>query len=215
MLVVIAILASMSAIVLPPLFRPMAKSDLQQAAKQVQAALLETRSRAIDSGIAQEFRYEPGGRLYEIRTSADSEDAPAAETTENDDLTEPGALLLPPAVLESVREELPEGVVFADPSEAAPASFTIDVPTTPPTTPPPLDDEVTGERWSAPIRFYSNGKGVNARLKLRNGKSWSIEILLRGLLGTSLVGEPQSERESQDSAETSSDSEPPADDIPE
>ncbi len=74
MIVVLAVVASLLAIALPAVFRPLAKAELREAAQQVQAALLDARTRAVESGVAQEFRYEPGGRRYEIRARGQEED---------------------------------------------------------------------------------------------------------------------------------------------
>jgi hypothetical protein len=99
------------------------------------------------------------------------------------------------SVAEPLRDVLADGIVFADPQEDRRADPLAPVPLAPvATTNSPVDDEnASGERWTMLVRFYANGRSLNARLKLRVSKSWSIEILLRGLTGTLLVGEPQRE----------------------
>ena len=119
MIVVLAIVASFLAIALPAVFRPLTKAELRDAAQQVQAALLDARTRAVESGVAQEFRYEPGGRRYEIRARGQEGDGtpPAAPN-----LAAAGATAQPAnvAVLEPLDEVLPDGIVFADPQEEIP-----------------------------------------------------------------------------------------------
>ncbi len=63
---------------------------------------------------------------------------------------------------------------------------------------PAVEQSATGERWITLLRFYPNGRSLNCRLKLRGSKSWSIELLLRGLTGTVLVGEPRQEETDQE-----------------
>jgi prepilin-type N-terminal cleavage/methylation domain-containing protein len=197
MIVVLAVVASLSAVILPALLRPAGKAELRQLAKQVQAALLDARTRAVESGVVQEFRYEPGGRRYEI-VSRDEEDGVRPPGAPG-----PGAAKTPSRPADSAAPEpwhavLPDGVVFADPREEMRGE-----PASPPATAEivAIEDAATGEKWSALLRFYPNGRGPNARLKLRGSASWSIDILLRGLTGTALVGQPRRE---QKTPETSS-----------
>jgi hypothetical protein len=114
------------------------------------------------------------------------------------------------ALPESVRDMLPDGIVFADPQETTAEA--------PLASPPPevsardelaaardaLVEQVSGEKWSPPLRFYPNGRGSNVLLKLRDTNSWSIQILLRGLVGTALIGEPRREETNPQAAPVAS-----------
>jgi prepilin-type N-terminal cleavage/methylation domain-containing protein len=221
MVVVVAVLASLLAITMPAIFRPLGKSGLREAAKQVQAALLEARTRAVEAGVLQEFRYEPGGRRYEIRARRDEDTEPsgtsaalgagklAANAAEALKLNAVGAG--GSAMPESLHDALPDGIVFADPQEATAEQPLASLSTGAPlkgaavsddmaTAQEALAEEVSGENWSAPLRFYPNGRGGNALLKLRDSNSWSIAILLRGLVGTALIGEPRHEETNSEAA---------------
>ena len=194
MIVVLALVASLLAITLPAMLRPLGKSELREAAKQVQAALLDARTRAVESGVVQEFRYQPGGRRYEILARGGQEDgqpsaAPGQGTAETP--LKPADAAVP----EPFRNVLPDGIVFADPQKEAPAETPMPVPTA---SPAMVEESADGERWSAPVRFYANGRSLNSRLKLYGSKSWSIEILLRGMIGTAIVGEPRREETNQE-----------------
>jgi prepilin-type N-terminal cleavage/methylation domain-containing protein len=225
MIVVVTLVASLVAITLPALFRPFGKSRLREAAKQVQAALLDARTRAVEAGVLQEFRYEPGGRRYEIRAHRDEDTEPSGASTalgagelranaaETLKLNAAGAAAS--AMPESLRDVLPDGIVFADPQEAT-AEQTLALLSTSAavqgasvnddmaTAQDAMEEDVSGEKWSAPLRFYPNGRGRNALLKLRDSNSWSIQILLRGLVGTALIGEPRHEETDSETAPVAS-----------
>ncbi len=212
MIVVVAVLGSLLAISLPALFHPLGNSGLREAAKQVQAALLDARTRAVESGLVQEFRYEPGGRRYEIRSRPDAGAAAsdssatlgagklganAAEALQFSATGTPGAA--DRAAPESVQDQLPDGIVFADPQEtgleATPSLAPTEVPATDDLTAAQdaLEEEIAGEKWSPPLRFSADGRSGNLLLKLRDNNSWSIQLWLRGLVGTALVGQPRRE----------------------
>jgi prepilin-type N-terminal cleavage/methylation domain-containing protein len=189
MIVVLALVASFLAIALPAVFRPLAKAELREAAKQMQAALLDARTRAVESGVVQEFRYQPGGSRYEIRAHGQADQGgpsavsnPAAAATAGQPAQS--------AALEPVAEDLPEGIVFADPQEEQRAEPFQPLATA---SAPAVDESATGEKWITLLRLYPNGRSLNCRLKLRGSKSWSVELMLRGLTGTVFVGEPRQE----------------------
>jgi len=200
MLVVLAVVGTLLAIALPSLFRPLGKAELRGAAKQVQAALLEARARAVESGVAQEFRYEPGGRRYEVLARGGDDDGGPSATPRAAAETSPR--LGKSSVAEPLRDQLADGIVFADPQEEKRADPLAADPLAPiaPTNAPVDDGNASGERWTMLVRFYANGRSLNARLKLCASKSWSIEILLRGLTGTVLAGEPRQEETDQETS---------------
>jgi prepilin-type N-terminal cleavage/methylation domain-containing protein len=214
MIVVLVLLGSLLAMVAPSLFRPLGKAEVRDAAKQVQAALMDARTRAIESGVIHEFRYEPGGSRYEIRALGDAGDIAATEDTGSTgqigsaaqplSASQPGSTeetSLPAAAslsLEPVIETLPNEIVFKDlqneaasePPVAADALSARDSLTA-------LEEELSGTTWSAGIRFYSNGRSRNAHIRLVAPKDWSIDILLRGITGAALLGDPRHEETDQ------------------
>jgi prepilin-type N-terminal cleavage/methylation domain-containing protein len=196
MIVVLAVVASLAAITLPVLFRPLGKAELREAAKQVQAALLEVRTRAVESGVVQEFRFEPGGRRYEILSRSEDEENAVQTVTPRRGAAKTSLGPTKSAALEPLGDRLPDGIVFADLRDEMPAKPLAPLPATKLVA---VEDAMTGQTWSAPLRFYANGRGVNTRLKLLDSKSWSIEILLRGLTCLALVGEPRRVESTQES----------------
>ncbi len=194
MIVVLAVVASLLAIAMPAVFRPLAKAELREAAKQIQAAMLDARTRAVESGAVQEFRYQPGGRRYEIRALGQADQGPPAALP-NAAAAAASGQPADSALPEPVREDLPDGIVFADPLEERPADTLQPLPTA---SSPVVEENATGDRWITLLHFYPNGRSLNGRLKLRGSKSWSIELMLRGLTGTVFVGEPHQKETDQD-----------------
>ena len=204
MIVVLGVVAALLALAMPAVFRPLAKAELRGAARPLEAALLDARTRAVESGAVQEFRYEPGGRRYEIRARGQAADGmatalPAAAPLPRAAPLPTGAGAPPQpaniALPEPVSEVLPDGITFADPQEEArveplePAAETKS---------PAVDENATGERWGTLLCFYPNGRSLNARLKLCGSKPWSVAIMLRGLTGTVLVAEPRRQETDQE-----------------
>ncbi len=181
MLIVVAVLAVAASLCLPALRWPLAKSELRHAARQLRVALARARLDAIQTGAAQQFRYQPGTGLFEVsaRSTVNTGGGAALATPEgllDEDLLVPEE----PAAEESVQQELPAGVFFVDPNS----------PDAPPAGDEPIASLGTGG-WSAPIIFYPNGRTFNARIRLRGKRSYYVEVKLRGLTGAAAVGRIQ------------------------
>ena len=178
LLIVLAIVLAVVSLSWPALQRPVAKSQLQSAAKQLRVALTRARLEAIESGTPQQFRYQPGAGYFEVSAKSTPEGAgllvPAglegagAGETLGEDLS----------FQEAARYELPDGVRFFDPS-------TPDVPPGEPDALPSHNDM----NWSPPIIFYPNGRTFNTRIRLHGEYDYYVDVMLRGLTGASRVGE--------------------------
>jgi prepilin-type N-terminal cleavage/methylation domain-containing protein len=182
MLIVLAVLALLSSLSWPAVRGMLGKGELREAAKQVRVALVKARLGAIESGVAQSFRYLPGSERFEVvplPTSLDEEKRPSPSRfrprlSENEPI--PGFL--------------PQGVMFEenDPRVAARVS------------PPPQAGEGPGVRgrddanWSTPIVFFPNGRSSNARIRLAGPRGLSVEVTLRGTNGATRIG-PLEQRE--------------------
>lgn len=186
MMVVLAILASLVGTGWPAIRGGMEKGQLRSAAKQVRTELAATRLRAIETGVAHQFRYQLDSGLFEIvPATATDEDGPAttgADTLEGAEAEE---------VLEIVELELPEGISFRQPTSAQSQSFDID------------SDEaefeiveeegvsLDTENWSRPITFFPNGRTSNARITVWGEDGRHMVVTLRGLTGSATIGNMQ------------------------
>jgi len=183
LLIVLAVMLVVASLTLPALSRPFAKSKLRDAAKQLRVGLVRARLEAIRAGAPQQFRYQPGGGLYEIAARSTGAGGGFLPVSQEDDFDEaPAAEDSPDA--EAARFELPEGIRFFDPlaPDAAPEPSV-----------PAASTESTGSQadgsWSTPIVFYPNGRTFNALVRLYGDYDYYVDVTLRGLTGASRVGE--------------------------
>ena len=189
MIVVLAVVAGALALTLPAILAPFNKSELQDAAKQVRTGLSQARSAAIASGVPHEFRYQPGGRRWEVvpRQGQADNQAPAgagrAAAPAYDPAAEPWADAL--AAMQTIEEELPNGVVFASPTGEEPALA--ECPAADAPEPPP----VASEQWSLPIVFYPNGRASNECIRLVGQREFCVNVHLRGLTGSATIGDAE------------------------
>ncbi len=183
MLAVLGVLVIVAALAQPTLRSALSDSRLRSAARQVRAELAKTRLRAMQSGVAQRFRYQSGKNRFEIAPAAHdalaaSADVSAEEPTERRrEDTEPAADgALPTPGRSVVEQELPSGVNFEPVEQHRTASI----------------DE---EGWSEPIVFYPNGRTADAHIRLRGERNAVVEVSLRGLTGVATAGKPRHEQE--------------------
>lgn len=203
MLVVLGILVVATALAQPALRGALGDSRLRSAAKQVRAELAKTRLKAMQSGIAQRFRYQLGKNRFEIapsvqgmegdrtsssRSTHDRETA-SSDARQNhsrqdrfahrDDSTarHPSTGPEDPSQ-QPVEQSLPEGICF----EEAPGE--------------PRREGTGGvDGWSDPIVFYPNGRTENAQIRLKGERDAVVDVSLRGLTGVVTAGKPRHEGE--------------------
>jgi prepilin-type N-terminal cleavage/methylation domain-containing protein len=187
LLIVLAIVLAVVGLSWPALQRPMAKSQLESAAKQLRVALARIRLEAIESGTAQQFRYQPSTGYFEVSANSTSEGAGLLVPAGFEGLSEGDVFGGDPSAQQAAQYELPDGVRFFDPS----------APDVPPGEPDPAAS-YSGMIWSAPIVFYPNGRTFNTRIRLRGEYDYYVDVMLRGLTGASRVGEVRRLEESLD-----------------
>ena len=176
-----AVLVSLAGTGWPAMRGGLEKSRIRDAGKQVRTELAKTRLRAIETGVAHTFRYQPDSGLFEVApvslTDDDQEKAEATELRDSDQGEKK---------LELVELELAEGVIFSE--KAAADSDLADSLSTDTINSDEDSTELSTEGWSAPIVFHPNGRTSNARILLRNDSGHYIVITLRGLTGSAVVG---------------------------
>ena len=207
--IVLAILATVTAIAWPSLTRPLSRSHVQDAAQQLAGELAGARLTAIEYGRAYEFRYLPGTAWYALRptgvgmTTTTGESLPrdkspdGARATVDRDTVAPAHVEAPaagsPETPDDELSSLPEGITFLD----------RDVPPPVRTEPPGWDGDSTpvkeyedadsqpqptatsdSARWSQPITFHPDGRSSNMQLTLSSRDGHRIHLTVRGLTGT-------------------------------
>lgn len=193
MLMVQGLLVMMVAASWPMLRSPLGKNQLTDAARQVRVELVKARHKAIETGVAQQFRFQPGAKTFEVTpVIAKKPEVSARNRTpiskDNSILAMNDSETDTPA---AVHRELPDGVLFCEAAESA------------------TEEEQAGstsisadrgnrrenafanedEEWSAPILFQPNGRTSDAKIRLKGKRNFEIEVALRGMTGIPTIGE--------------------------
>ena len=190
LLVVLALLLVASSLVFPPVLRLMADQPLKEAAERARAQLANVRLKALDSSIAWQFRFEPGGRRYlwmplepssVIAGPASSANVSAAPTTSTTDSNSGPQTA-----------ELPKGIVFAADSNGMPFG----VEHLPPEMVAGLSNsyELAQVGWSRPLAFQPDGSASDLELAVIDARDRQIRLTVRGLTGGVTVFSLQTRR---------------------
>lgn len=166
MLIVLVIVVVVIGASWPRLRTAWSKAELRSAARSVRVAMSQARLDAIDSGAPRQFRYQPGGSLYEVGVYTLSDDALLAAAPDSTSET--------PAA----QYELPHGVRFVVTSPTA----------------EPVSPEAASDQWSEPLLFYPNGCSANAKLRLSGDEELYVNVVLRGVTGVAKVGPVEREK---------------------
>jgi prepilin-type N-terminal cleavage/methylation domain-containing protein len=190
-LLVLGVIAGVAALAQPALRSSLGDSRLRSAARQVRTELAKTRLKAMQSGLAQCFRYQLDHSRFEVipadtiandlNGSANSDDtaihsAAALEQTAGTQNASPGLQPeMEPAAAKVVQQDLPDGVMFG-----------------------PIEEHLTAavdeEGWSDPIVFYPNGRAADATIRLRGERGAVVDVSLRGLTGVATASKPRHEK---------------------
>jgi Tfp pilus assembly protein FimT len=189
-LLVLGVIAGVAALAQPALRSSLGDSRLRSAARQVRTELAKARLKAMQSGLAQCFRYQLDNGRFEVIpaeamaeelngtfNSGDSSQQQMAslETTGPQNASSGLQPEAEPAAAKVVQQDLPDGVLF-DPVEEH------------------LTAAVDEEGWSDPIVFYPNGRAADATIRLRGERGAVVDVSLRGLTGVATASKPRHEK---------------------
>ncbi len=195
---VMAILAVISIIGWPMLYRPLNQSIAQGAAQNLRKELAIARLQAMESGRPVFFQFRPGTSQYWI-----GESPVANQLSESNDSTRltPGEFENPdqsrnsptgpldgqgvPTKTGSRQLELPGGVVFSPsrvdlPPDRIEGNMESGLQSEPIPESGSSNDSLA---WSSPIRFYSSGRIVPARVSMQSAEGYFVEVEIQGLAG--------------------------------
>ncbi len=196
MLIVVGILVVLATMAIPALVGPLRRARLRDAAQQVRIELNRARLQAIETGVPQAFRYQPGGGRftvspldYDAQLAVDHSFADGGAVADghfggaagfaNDSFAgeEEGEAALLTA--DGEQFVLDAGIRFCSGENEASWEGN------------GAEDDLPGESgvsWGRAIVFYPNGRARDARVGVRNERGEGIEIRLRGLTGAVSLG---------------------------
>ncbi len=181
MLVVLGLLVAVTAATQPLLRGALCDSRLRSAAKLVRVELAKARLKAMQSGVAQQFRHELGKNRFEIAANVPDDDrglagADAGRDRHRTEAATKGSQREPDD--EVLELSLPEGVSFEEPADEIGSAVA-----------------ATEDGWSNPITFYPNGRTESAHFRLKGAGNSYVEVSLRGLTGVATAGKLRHEEE--------------------
>lgn len=173
-LLVLALLAVLAGIAWPSVVRFSNEQSIKDAAERVRTELDRTRFRAIDAGLAYQFRYEPNGRRF-VAVPAEREAAPVSD----------GSIGEAAPTLPVISGEIVEGLTFRPLPGAPPvgeilsADWLAGVP----------DRSLLQQtQWSSPIYYRPDGTGTTAAFRVVDEKQRYVELSVRELTGMAAAG---------------------------
>jgi Tfp pilus assembly protein FimT len=214
-MIVLAVLATLTAISLPMLTRPLNKSRLQDGAQQLSKALADLRIVAMQEGRPYLFRYQMGASGFQscpaelFLAAPDQLDTETDTTTldvnttstdtvdmASDDLGYDGEGQLQAAPDTVDMQSLPNGVTFADAildtvdsrldEQAVIDRQLVEVPD--PYPEPSEDVSFDSANWSTPVLFYPDGRATSVQLTLISDDGYEVDVSVRGLTGAVRAG---------------------------
>ncbi len=239
LMIVLVIITVVLAVAWPSLRRPFNRAGTLEAARQLAADVAQARRTAITRGETIALRFELDGARYRIEsaeprtcesdTASDSLDdiMPADDQPESDvdqaaddefatsssadagmpASEQPADSPLPP--LEPIEQELPNGVLFADPDapiDQDPAATGLMPSEDPaaneedPLADPESSDLTTLEKlaqadkqsetenWSTAVLFFPTGRTESVRWRLKGPDDYWVTVTLRGMTGSVQIG---------------------------
>jgi prepilin-type N-terminal cleavage/methylation domain-containing protein len=180
MLLVLAILVVVAALAAPALRGAIQSARLRAAGDTIRTEWTRAHVKAMKTGRIQVFRYELGGMKYSIQPWIAGDDALEgsaqsasgfAVADQTQDTANVGA-----------GNELPEGTMFVG-GDAVMESRSLAIEQT------AMEATQFESEWSRPILFYPDGSTSDAFVVIANENKVGVKVMLRGMTGTSTVGE--------------------------
>ncbi|MCI0360427.1 MAG: prepilin-type N-terminal cleavage/methylation domain-containing protein [Planctomycetaceae bacterium] len=192
-LLVLAILVVVLAAAMPSLHGVMRDAALKSAADTVRVHWTKAHVKAMKTGRIQVFRFEQGGTRFTVQPWAAADDAiEAAPSVQGFGAAEEETAS--PRLDESSAVSLPEGTKFvagAAALEGRSQSIEQDI----------KDANKFEADWSQPVLFYPDGSTSDAWVIVANERDVAIRVELRGMTGTTTIGEITEVEELKDQAE--------------
>lgn len=181
-LLVLAILVAVMAVAAPAFNSAMQNQRLRSAADRVRIEWTRAHVKAMKTGRIQVFRYQIGGREFQVEPwAAGDETLEAAPTASSGSPLRPESEADEQAAI-AADNQLPEDIIFlGGDAQAESRSLAIEE---------SLQGVASREtEWSRPILFYPDGATSDAFVIVSSPREVGIRVDLRGITGTATVGE--------------------------
>jgi type II secretory pathway pseudopilin PulG len=185
LLIVLALLVILAGVSMPAFMGTIRSQRLRSAAESVRTEWMRAHIQAMKTGRIHVYRFESGGRSFEIIPWVADDDALESSTTADAQPTFVAMASASGTAAGGVELEegpgLPEGVIFVG-GEAQSDARALSV-----------EEALSGSegdgQWGSPILFYPDGSASDAFVVVANDAQQSIRIELRGLTGLATVGD--------------------------
>jgi Tfp pilus assembly protein FimT len=186
-LLVLAIMIVIAAVATPVFYRSMRDATLRSAAEQVRTEWNKAHIKAMKSGRIQVYRFQPGGRKFQIEPYTAVDDTVDAVNSTSTFAPPPPAPT-PDNTNENSRTQLPEGIKFLEGTTAEEERAKA------------VEESMGGGGGglSKPILFYPDGVTSDAWLVVADEHNSAIRVELRGLTGLAILGDITTPGEAQD-----------------
>lgn len=185
MLLVLALLLTVTAVMYPNLRRLQLEHHLKQGVELVRLQIVSTRLHALESGMDYQFRYEPGGkRFIAVPAEYQAIQAQAAAAQNSNTAT-------PATVYWKASGEFQVKVTFSRTNSDQ--SGTVGL------TPQPLPveflagfknlDKLRQVAWSAPLVFKTDGSSRDFAVEIENDSGAYVVLEVRGITGGTNVSQ--------------------------
>ncbi|QDU26148.1 hypothetical protein ETAA8_12220 [Anatilimnocola aggregata] len=179
LMVVLVIMVLAAAVAMPALTGSLRAQRLKSASETMRIEWSRAHVKAMKSGRIQVFRFEVSGRKFTLQPWL-----AADEATEGNPIDSVASFGTAPetALDDCETKELPEGITFAG-GDAKFDTRAYEVEDF------MMQNNTSAEQWSRPILFYPDGSATDSYVIVADEKQAAIRVQLRGLTGTSAVGE--------------------------
>jgi prepilin-type N-terminal cleavage/methylation domain-containing protein len=186
MLLVLVILVVLAALATPVFYRSVRDATLRSAGEQVRTEWNKAHIKAMKTGRIYVFRFQPGGRKFQIEPYTAEDDTLDAVSSTSTFAPPPQAEKDDP----NSRNQLPEGIKFLE-------GLTVEEERTK-VVEEAMGIGAGGGEWSKPILFYPDGVSSDAWLVVADEHDSAIRVELRGLTGLAVIGDLTTPDEAQD-----------------
>ena len=179
LMIVLVVLVIVAAIVVPSFYHSLYDQTLRSAAELVRTEWNKAHIKAMKTGRIQVFRFQPGGRKFQVEPYKAADDELEA-TKPLSDFGAPAPVPTTDSEDEESRTQLPEGITFLEGVTAEEERAKA------------VEESMGaggGGEWSQPILFYPDGVSSDAWLAVADEHGSAIRVELRGLTGLAVMGD--------------------------